>query len=146
MQGADGAALDFKRAVNDNETMLARVGHCLLIIALIGATGTHWTMLQSVAWARMLAENVRTSSLEEAINKTFDGKHPCALCKQIAKSQKSEQKPDVQVEFRQLEFPPQSAEFLFSSPAEFWLAGDFCVGGALLTQAPLVPPPRFLPV
>jgi hypothetical protein len=115
-------------------------------MALVGATGAHWTMLQSVAWATMLAENVRTASLEEAINQTFDGKHPCALCKQIAKGQKSEKKPDAQAEFRQLEFPPQLAAFIFNSPADFRLAGDFNATGPLLTQAPPVPPPRVPPV
>jgi len=122
--------------------VFARIGHWLLIIALLGATGGHWAMLQSVAWARMLADNVKTDSFEEAITKTFDGKHPCALCLQIAQGRKSEKKPDAQLEFRKLEFPPQSSAFIFNSPTDFRLAGAFNALGPVLTQRPPVPPPR----
>ena len=38
----------------------------------------------------MLTQNLRTGSLEDAVTKTFDGQHPCCLCKQIAAGKKSE--------------------------------------------------------
>ena len=134
--------LDIESTLNDNESVLARIGHWLLIVALLGATGAHWAMLQSVAWARMLAENVKTESFEEAISKTFDGKHPCALCKQIAKGRKADKTPAAQTEIRKLEFPAHCTAFIFNSPVDFRLAGNFIATAPLLTQPPAVPPPR----
>lgn len=45
-----------------------------------------WTMhldlpvLQVVAWGGMLVRYSREAPLREAVTKTFDGEHPCALC------------------------------------------------------------------
>jgi hypothetical protein len=52
---------------------------------LVAGTGAHWGALQSVAWTRMLAENLRTVLFADAVVRTFDGQHPCSLCKVIAK-------------------------------------------------------------
>jgi hypothetical protein len=122
--------------------MFTRLGNLLLILALLGATGTHWVMLQSVAWATMLAENARTDSLPSALEKTFDGKHPCALCKQITKGRASEKSKDARVEFKQLEFLRQSGSFSLTSPANFNLIAQNPVLVSLLTWRPPVPPPR----
>ena len=70
----------------------ARLGRFLMVLTLIVAIGGHWALLQSVAWVGMLANNVRQCSLTDAITKTFDGKHPCALCKVVADGKKAEQK------------------------------------------------------
>ena len=37
-----------------------------------GGSGVHWGALQSVAWTRMLAENLRTTSFTEAVVRTFN--------------------------------------------------------------------------
>lgn len=89
--------LDILYGLRQKKAIRSRAGHLLLIIALLSATSTHWVMLQSVAWAAMLADNARTNSLPAAIGKTFDGKHPYALCKQIAKGRRSERKSDQQL-------------------------------------------------
>lgn len=52
--------------------------------------GGHWFALNTVAWVGMFVENQRSGSLVEAIEKTFDGQHPCALCSVIEKGQKDE--------------------------------------------------------
>src|SRR5690349_4015791 len=77
--------LDVPMAARDSGAVLRKLGHVLLIVALLSASGTHWLVLQSVAWTTMLASNLRTSSLGEALERTFDGRHPCRLCRQIAK-------------------------------------------------------------
>ena len=121
------------------------MGHWLLILALLGATGAHLAMLQSLAWAGMLAQNTRCESLQEAVAKTFDGRHPCALCRQIAKARQSEKKPDLQIEFKKLEFPPLSAAFVFQAPDDFRLLGQFTSTAPMLAERPPVPPPRSFP-
>ena len=40
--------------------MFRKLGHILLIVALLAAVGGHWIVLQSVAWTNMLAGNLRT--------------------------------------------------------------------------------------
>ena len=124
--------------------MLSRAGHLLLIVALLGATGGHWAVLQSVAWARMLADNARTESLPVAIENTFDGKHPCPLCKQIASGRQSGKKSEAQLELKKLDVLHQRAALLVQSPAQFVLLGAFDAAGRQLAQTPPVPPPRSL--
>ena len=51
---------------------------------MFSIAGGHWAILQSVAWAGMLAEYTQESgSVVTAIGQTFDGEHPCALCREI---------------------------------------------------------------
>src|SRR5579884_2644349 len=125
--------------------MLSRLGHLLLIFALLGATGGHWAALQSVAWARMLAKNARVAPLSEALEKTFDGKHLCPLCKQIAKGRQNEKKSDRQIEVKKLEFLRLSTAFVFASPAHFDFLREQVDIAPSLTHSPPVPPPRSLP-
>jgi hypothetical protein len=47
-------------------------------------------MLQGVAWTSMVRDFSKSGSLTQAVEKTFDGKHPCAMCKEIAKAKSSE--------------------------------------------------------
>lgn len=119
-----------------------KIGNVLMIFAVLAATGTHWMILQSIAWTGMLAENLQTSSFSHAIQRTFDGKHPCCLCKRIAQEKQSEKKSDLQVELKKLEFPYTKFEFVFSPPSEFRELRLRDENGPLLTHAPPVPPPR----
>ncbi len=121
-----------------------KLGHVLMIIAVLTATGTHWLAFQSVAWTTMLAENLQKSSLSQAIQRTFDGKHPCCLCKEIAKDKQSEKKSDVQVESKKFDFSHSYSEFVFSAPSQFYEvrpAGDAAI---CLAEPPLLPPPKEL--
>lgn len=65
---------------------------CLLVLSL----GMHWALLQTVAWTGMVITYSQCGSLQEAISKTFDGKHPCTLCKVVQKGRANEQKRDSQ--------------------------------------------------
>ncbi|MBI3880822.1 MAG: hypothetical protein HY301_12285 [Verrucomicrobia bacterium] len=122
--------------------MISRIGHLLLALALLGATGGHWWFLQSVAWTAMIVDQSRTAPLSVAVAKTFSGQHPCVLCKQIQAGKNSEQKtelpnPTIKFEFlystaRPALFPPRIA--VESAPAGFL---PFPRG-----ESPPVPPPR----
>jgi hypothetical protein len=121
-----------------------RLGHALLILALIGALGGHWAVLQTVAWTNMLATHLRTSSLEEALAKTFDGKNPCALCKDISAGRQAEQKTEFPGCAKKLEFIADRTVFVFSPPTDFYLVSEKAVLACLLSHQPPVPPPRRL--
>jgi hypothetical protein len=62
------------------------------LFALFVMMGGHWLTLQSVAWTRMLVEFSKTDSLWQAIEKTFDGEHPCKLCLSVNEGRQKEQR------------------------------------------------------
>jgi hypothetical protein len=74
--------------------VFAKCGKVLVVSALILVIGGHWALLQSVAWIGMTINNSQTLPLKQALIKTFDGKHPCTLCKFVAHGKKSEKKQE----------------------------------------------------
>jgi hypothetical protein len=119
-----------------------RVRNTLLILVLLAGTGAHWGALQSVAWIRMLAENLRTSSFADAVSRTFDGQHPCSLCKVIASAKKSEKRMDFPQPLTKFEFPLTTQLLLLVAPTRFQLVpiGNKFIES--LSQQPPTPPPR----
>ena len=54
----------------------------ILLIAVIFSSGGGSALIQTFAWATMLPSQIsQSSSVEEGISNTFDGDHPCGLCK-----------------------------------------------------------------
>lgn len=125
-------------------TVVKKLGHVLLILALLGATGGHWAVLQTIAWADMLATNLQTESVGEAITKTFDGKSPCKLCKQISAGKQAEKKSDLPLQVQKLEFVSARPAGLVFAPQDFQLAPESAFTFESIPQRPSVPPPRSL--
>ena len=72
-------------------------------------------MLQTVAWASMIVDYSRNGALTEAVEKTFDGRHPCRICKEIEK-ERMEKKHDPASTMQKIElFDQPVAKFVFSS-------------------------------
>ena len=69
---------------------------CLVVVALVILTGGHWVLLQSLAWVGMTVSYAQSNSFEVALKKTFDGHHPCCLCKFVRNGRASEHKQDLQ--------------------------------------------------
>ena len=67
-----------------------------VVLLLVLSLGLHWTLLQTVAWTGMMLAYSQQSSFKEAVAKTFDGKHPCALCKIVKQGRAEEQKHQSQ--------------------------------------------------
>ena len=122
--------------------MFKRLGHLLLIVALLAATGGHWAALQSVAWTTMLAANLSTDSLSEAVSKTFDGKHPCALCHKISAGKKAEKKTEFSAPLKKFEYVNDALRFAFAAPTMFTLLAAHVPFPDSLSTAPPLPPPR----
>jgi hypothetical protein len=104
--------------------------------------GAHWALLQTVAWTTMLADNLRTQSVKEAVTETFDGNHPCPLCKAIAAGKQSEKKTEFTLQTQKLEFPPVKESPILFAPSAFQLLPQANFFTESLTQKPLTPPPR----
>jgi hypothetical protein len=124
--------------------VFVRFGKIFVMVALIATTGMHWAALQSVAWTTMLADNLRTHSITEAVTQTFDGRHPCCLCKAIVAAKKSEKKNEFTVQTQKLEFPPVKENFVLIAPSHFQLLPQVNFSAESLNQQPLTPPPRGL--
>src|SRR5271154_1946899 len=103
--------------------------------------GAHWVLLQSVAWTTMLADNLHAGSFQAAVTKTFDGKHPCCLCKAIAAGKQSEKKTDFSFQSQKLEFPPVKENVVLIAPSQFQLVPQSNTFANSLVQKPLTPPP-----
>lgn len=58
--------------------------------AALHLMGGHWLALQSVAWVTMLVDYAEDASMVEALSKTFDGQHPCSMCRAVASGQSEE--------------------------------------------------------
>ena len=115
--------LDRRQTTNDSVAVLTRLSHGILILALLAATGGHWAILQTVAWTGMLANNLRSSTLCEAIEHTFDGKHPCCLCRHIAAGKKAEKKSEFSFQLKKFEYLADAWELILVAPTRFWRRG-----------------------
>ena len=113
-----------------------------MAVALACSVGLHWSFLQSLAWTAMLADNLTTSSFSAALQRTFDGKHPCPLCKQIAAGKKSEKKAEFPGQLKKLEFLPAAPRFVFVRPVRPGEPAWAKVSLNSLLRAPPTPPPR----
>jgi len=122
--------------------MSRKLGHLFVIVALLTATGGHWAVLQSVAWTTMLAGNLRTDSLEVAVTKTFDGQHPCNLCKVVSAGKKSEKQTESPTLAKKLEFISARPVFVFVRPQGFRLLPELEIFFHQSSSQPPVPPPR----
>jgi hypothetical protein len=100
-------------------------------------------VLQTIAWGTMLRDFSRTSSLEEAAKKTFDGEHPCALCKVVEKSKEQEDKKpllkavakmDVAIPTPILLKSPSGVPVVIVVPGYFGMDAEVCLG--VLWQPP----------
>jgi hypothetical protein len=122
--------------------VLARLGKFLVVAALVLTTGAHWAALQTVAWTTMLASNLRSHSVSDAVAQTFDGEHLCPLCRAIAAAKKSEKKSEAVSSTVKLEFPPAAQKIFLSPPAQFEVLSAADCFAETLSQKPPVPPPR----
>ena len=64
----------------------------------------------------MVVSYSEDATLREALVKTLDGKHPCALCKEIAKGKRSEKKSEFPLPSKKFDFLAAKAQFVFAAP------------------------------
>lgn len=62
----------------------------MVVVGAICLTlGMHWALLQGIAWTGMLISFAREGAVIEAVQKTFDGQHGCALCAKVKEGRDS---------------------------------------------------------
>lgn len=113
-----------------------------IILALFVSSGAQWFLLQSVAWTNMLISYSQDASFGEALEKTFDGQHPCSLCKEIQsadKQQKQKEMTQPTPVIKGVLVPVLTA----SAPSAVFSAySSFESEASARFQQPSVPPPR----
>jgi hypothetical protein len=122
--------------------VLKRLSKITLVLSLVCVVGGHWALLQSLAWVGMTINFSRTDSLDVAIEKTFDGQHPCNLCHFVAEGKKSERTKEVVKVETKLDLI-SSPCFNLPTPTEHSIElSVFLVSGCIRLDAPPSPPPR----
>jgi hypothetical protein len=121
---------------------MRRLTHWIILVAFVFSCGGQWGAFQVIAWGNMIREYSEMVPLAQAVEMTFSGKYPCAICKAIAERKSSEQQKQIALLKAEKKFPlpvivklapPMIADvayleptFVFSSRAE----------------SPPTPPPR----
>ncbi len=112
---------------------------------LAASIGTPWSMLQSVAWVRMVVKYSQQAGFGRAITMTFDGKHPCRLCHMVQEGQNKERHTgkDTFTPEKQLDWSlPLGEIFLCHPPLPKYVAGANLLAEPR-PERPPYPPPRF---
>lgn len=120
------------------------------LAALLVIGGGHWAVLQTAAWARMIVAYTQDcGSLRQGVAETFDGVHPCELCRQISAGIQKEKHDDRQrtgqderlgkISFTAVLTVSFSTPFL---PLGVQMAATATPTSGRLADAPPVPPPR----
>jgi hypothetical protein len=66
---------------------LKQFARLLLLTSLMVSIGGQWLVLQGVAWVGMaVSYSLEAGSVSSGLSKTFDGEHPCPLCKAVKKA------------------------------------------------------------
>ena len=120
----------------------------LTLTAWLLATGSHWDLVQTFAWGRMLATNAQSMSWVAAAQRTFSPEGMCSLCETVAAARQQQDAADAKVPGAKT----SSKIFMVSAPAAlvFVSPAPACVGltaavPALTSAeraAPPLPPPR----
>ncbi len=129
--------------------VLRKLGLLFAALAFISIAGGHWAVLQTVAWAGMLHDYTqRTGSVAVAVEQTFDGQHPCELCREIAtaKAKEPQENPTVPKAKDDAKVKALVADSLLRPLVR--LAAETCFpraaseSGPSRTEPPPTPPPR----
>ena len=116
-----------------------------MIAALVLACslGLHWALLQSFGWVSMLAQRSQSTSWSEAVRTTFDGQHPCLVCRVVNEARRDEKHVPRTVQISKLEMTAPTAWLVFV-PEVFVAEHAFAVMGnpPMRSNAPGLRPPR----
>jgi hypothetical protein len=122
--------------------VISKIARATVILALCVSIGPHWAALQPVAWATMIVGYSQSAPLAKAVAETFDGNHPCALCKHINRVQHSEKKREAQsTSAKQDLLCVKRSVLLFRSCTDLSFPIEW-VSSSAERPSPPIPPPR----
>jgi hypothetical protein len=122
--------------------MISRAVRCLVALALCCSVGGQWIALQSIAWTTMLVEYSQQCSFKQAIVQTFDGNHPCALCKHVSKGKASEKNQERVRVATKTDLICAATKFALRPPVISFEYRSLMSSPVTSFHRPLSPPPR----
>ena len=135
--------MNFKlRPVIKEPAVFKRVAKILVILAVALSVGLHWALLQTVAWTGMLVTYAQQTSIRDAVVKTFDGKHPCRLCKLVREGQQSEKESPALLPLIKIESLPCAMAFVLYPPEPISPPLPADLSAARRFESPPFQPPR----
>lgn len=63
----------------------------MVLTAWLLATGSHWDLVQTFAWGRMIATYSQTMPLAQAIKLTFTPDNLCGVCESVSEAKQQQQ-------------------------------------------------------
>ena len=118
-----------------------------MLTAWLLATGSHWDLVQTFAWGRMIATYSQSMPLAQAVRLTFTPDNLCGICESVSAA-RQHQDSALPSEAKSLGkillvFQPQSVFVAELPEAGKWAACDE-TPAARDRSPPPVPPPRTL--
>lgn len=115
-----------------------------IVLLVCLSLGFHWALLQGIAWTGMLVAYASEGSVVEAVEKTFDGLHPCPLCAKVKEGRDSEQEQPLPVEqgLKKISAVLATGIRLVAPPAECLPFAVFREKIVRWNEEPDPPPPR----
>jgi hypothetical protein len=121
--------------------LFERLQNTVIALVLVISIGLHWPLLQSVAWLNMIVSYSKVCGFEQAVAKTFSGKHPCKLCKLVDAGKKAEKKQSKEIVLKKFDLLPYSHATIFFPPRIIHDRTTVCFSVESLHYPPLNPPP-----
>ena len=120
----------------------------LTLAAWFFATGSHWELMQTFAWGRMIVTYSQSMPLLRAVEKTFDGDTLCGVCELVQGGKQQQDAAGATVPGskapEKIFFISTPGVLVYASPA-LSCAGPVPAVSTLLSvarTAPPLPPPR----
>ncbi|WP_142659583.1 hypothetical protein [Methylacidimicrobium tartarophylax] len=123
---------------------MRKAGILFAILAACHLAGGHWVLWQGAAWAGMLVRYSQSYGMETGLYMTFDGKHPCQICKRVVKGKNKEEhssrseRSQEEIGLYFFAYGSLSSPLLLSAERPVIGQPDL----SIRTDRPLSPPPR----
>lgn len=110
----------------------------MAVVLLACVVGLHWALLQVFAWTGMVLRYSSDYGIREAIVRTFDGHHPCALCLAVKAGRAAERDREAVVSSARWEAVVPASEVVL-----IFIADGFTPSGREVDGSPrFYPPPK----
>lgn len=115
-----------------------------IVLLICLSLGLHWVLLQGIAWTGMIISFASQGTVMEAVEKTFDGQHPCALCQKVKEGRESNQNQPQQTgqSLKKIDAVLVKLTKLIVPAAETMSFVNIHEEGVKRSTKPEMPPPR----
>jgi len=125
--------------------MRRRLSLVFTLVAWLLATGSHWDLVQTFGWGRMIATYAQSMPFREAVRLTFTPENLCGVCSAVATAKRETDARGAPLDRLAgkvfLVYAPAPAPIVAAPAASRWSPGETAMPSSE-RSAPPVPPPR----